>query len=60
MNSLFFMGEYGHYVWPAIAVTAIVMIRLVIATALRTKNLNRQLSALEAAGEPAADHADET
>lgn len=42
------MGGYGAFVWPAFALTALVMIWLAVATWIRLRAVERALDALQA------------
>ena len=42
------MGGYAAYVWPALALTAVVLVGLLVASAKGAKRREAELSALEA------------
>ncbi len=44
LETFFAMGGYGAFVWPAFAVTALVMGWMLIATVARLRGLERKLS----------------
>ena len=44
LETFFAMGGYGAFVWPAFAVTALVMAWLLFATVARLRGLERKLS----------------
>lgn len=47
MSEFFAMGGYAAYVWPAYAVTALVLLGLLIATVKGLRNAETTLKALE-------------
>ncbi len=48
VQTFLLMGGYGAFVWPAFALTALVMIWLVVATWTRLRTVERALEALQA------------
>ncbi len=48
VQTFLLMGGYGVFVWPAFALTAVVMIWLVVATWTRLRTVERALEALQA------------
>lgn len=49
MISFFEMGGYAGYVWPSFAITALVMIGLLVVSLRELRRRERTLAALEAA-----------
>ncbi len=50
MSDFLAMGGYAAYVWPCYALTALVMLGLLVATLRRQRRLRRRLDALEGPG----------
>lgn len=48
VQTFFLMGGYGVFVWPAYALTVVVMIWLVVATWTRLRTVERALEAFQA------------
>ena len=50
ITTFFAMGGYAAYVWPSLALTAVVMLGLLIATLRQLRSRERRLVALESQG----------